>query len=82
MKENELIGIKRFGSKAGKNCVIALVKRSFTLREQDYGSVGQVVDEIFMPTSFTLKDEHIGHALKLDYDISSGKAYLKNVVVL
>ncbi|HKL94887.1 MAG TPA: hypothetical protein VJ845_00510 [Haploplasma sp.] len=80
--ENVLIGIKRFTSKADKPCTIGLVLRSFSQREMDYGSVGQVVDEIFMPSSFVLKDEHIGHALKLEYDVSSGRAYLNNVVVL
>lgn len=80
----KLLGYKRFTSKKnGKEFCVACVVQDFSDREKENGSVGQKVDEIFMPENQynLLKPEHIGKELVLDYELSGGRAYLVNVSI-
>ena len=79
----KLIGFKRFLSKKGSNLCIANVVRDCTTRECERGSVGQTMDEIFVPDHLYdyLQPEHVGKDIDLVYEMSGGRAYLNSVVI-
>ena len=81
---SKLVGFRRFTSKKnGKDYCVAEVETPFNARETANGAVGCKTEQIFMPEDQYdfLKPEHIGKELKLDYELSGGRAYLVNVTV-
>lgn len=81
----KLVGYKKFVSKKnGKTYCVAEVVQDLSAREIENGSVGQKVDEIFLPEDKLdlLKITDIGKELTLDYELSGGRAYLVNVTVV
>ena len=74
---SKLVGYRRFTSKKnGKDYCVAEI-------ETASGAVGCKTEQIFMPEEQYdfLKPEHIGKDVKLDYELSGGRAYLVNVTV-
>ena len=81
---SKLVGFRRFTSKKnGKDYCVAEVVTPFNQREQAAGAVGEKTEQIFMPEDQynLLKPEYIGKELKLDYELSGGRAYLVNVTI-
>lgn len=80
----KLIGYKRFTSKKNVETCIASVVQDLSDRDRAGGSVGQRVDEIFMPHDQVdyLQPEHIGKELSFSYDMVSGTPYLSKVTVV
>ena len=78
----KLVGYKRFLSKKNKNYCVANILMPYGPRED--GCVGEKLEEIFMPDEMYdfLNPKHIGHEVKLDYEINGGRAYLVGFEVL
>lgn len=79
-----LVGYKKFMSKKGKEYCVAEVVTDATERERQSGLVGQKVEEVFLPEDKIdfLQPSHIGKKIKFDYELSGGRAYLVDVLVL
>lgn len=81
--DGKLLGYKRFKSKAGKECCVAVVVSEYSQRDMERGCVGSGANEIFLPEEqynyLTAKD--IGKPVKLTYEISNGRAYLQEFAV-
>ncbi|MEI3169020.1 MAG: hypothetical protein V8S58_14605 [Lachnospiraceae bacterium] len=58
--------------------MLAEIETPFNPRETASGAVGCKTEDIFMPEEQVnfLKPEHIGKEVKLDYELSGGRAYL------
>ena len=81
---SKLVGYRRFTSKKnGKDYCAAEVETPFSTRETSAGAVGCKTEQIFMPEDQydLLKPADIGKEIKLDYELSGGRAYLVNVTV-
>lgn len=81
---SKLVGYRRFTSKKnGKDYCVAEIETPFSSRETASGAVGCKTEQIFMPEEQYdfLKPDHIGKEVKLDYELSGGRAYLVNVTV-
>ncbi len=81
---SKLVGYRRFTSKKnGKDYCVAEVETPFSTRETSAGAVGCKTEQIFMPEDQydLLKPADIGKEIKLDYELSGGRAYLVNVTV-
>ncbi|MBQ2744851.1 MAG: hypothetical protein IJF37_04460 [Lachnospiraceae bacterium] len=76
----KLVGFKRFTSKKGNELCIATVLRDATTREKEYGCVGQVAEDIFVPTGQIdyLTEKMIGKEIKLYWD----RAFLEKIEVV
>lgn len=83
MAEKTLVGFKRFKSKKGSPLCVALVARKFTAQENDRGSFGCDMDSVFVPSEQYdyLEVSDIGKPVDLQYDIVSGRAYLRSITV-
>lgn len=70
-----LLGYKRFTSKKGQDYCVALISRPLTEREQQRGSVGLAVEEIFLPDEQKnyLTPDHLNKPVDIDYDIVGGR---------
>lgn len=79
-----LVGVKRFTSKAGKNCEVMIIQSEFTPRMASDGCFGYNVEELFVPDNKVgfLKPGDIGHRIVIDYEISNGRAYMTGFNVL
>lgn len=80
----KLVGYKYLHSKkTDKDFCVAVVLSEFSKNEKESGSVGQKVEELFMPDDLYnfLKPEHIGKEFVPSYEISNGRAYLVGVTV-
>lgn len=81
---SKLVGYRRFTSKKnGKDYCVAEVETPFSTRETSSGAVGCKTEQIFIPEDQydLLKPADIGKEIKLDYELSGGRAYLVNVTV-
>ena len=81
---SKLVGYRRFTSKKnGKDYCVAEIETPFSSRDTASGAVGCRTEQVFMPENQydMLKPEHIGRELKLDYELSGGKAYVVNVTL-
>lgn len=80
MENCQLVGFKRFTSKNGKEICIATVLRDATRREKEYGSVGQVAEELFVPGEQYdyLKPDMLGKKVNLYWD----RQYLDKIEVV
>ena len=80
----KLLGYRNIKSKKGDDFTLANIVSDYSDREKNNGAVGAKTDEIWLPKEqfnmFTPAD--IGKELKLDYELSSGRAYLVNVTVV
>lgn len=79
-----LVGYRNIKTKKGEEFTLAGIVQDLSDREKANGAVGQKVDDIWLPKDQynMLKPEDIGKELKLDYELSGGRAYLVNVSVL
>lgn len=79
-----LVGYRNIKTKKGEEFTLASIVQDLSDREKANGAVGQKVDDVWLPKEQynTLKPEDIGKELKLDYELSGGRAYLVNVSVL
>lgn len=82
--KKKLIGFKRFTSKKDKPLCIAIVATPFNERQNDQGSYGCDAESLFLPAELYdyLTPEDLGKEVTTDYDIVSGRAYLRNFTVL
>ena len=82
---SRLVGYKRFVSKKnGKEFCVANVVGEYGAREKANGCVGEKIEEIFLPeekVSF-LQPSHIGKEIKLEYELSGGRAYIVDFEIL
>ena len=79
MDNCQLVGYKRFVSKNDKQICIATVLRDATRREKEYGSVGRVAEEVFVPAEQYdyLQPDMVGKNVKLYWD----RQYLDKIEV-
>ena len=80
----KLLGYRRFTSKKnGKDYCVAEIETPFSTRETAAGAVGSKTEQVFMPEDQYdfLKPDHVGKEIKLDYELSGGRAYLVNVTI-
>lgn len=79
----KLVGYRNITTKKGKEFTLASVVSDFSQREKEKGAVGQKVDDIWLPEDCAnmFKPTDIGKELNLDYELSSGRAYLVSVAV-
>lgn len=79
----KLVGYRNITTKKGKEFTLASVVSDFSAREVNNGAVGQKVEDLWLPEDCTnmFKPTDIGKELKLDYELSSGRAYLVGVTV-
>lgn len=82
--KKKLIGFKRFTSKKGSPTCIALVATPFDERQNEKGNYGCDVETLFLPSELFnyLEEGDLGKEVTTDYDIVSGRAYLRNFTVL
>lgn len=81
----KLVGYRRFTSKKkNKDYCMATVVHDLSERDISNGCVGQKMEEVFMPEELTeyLNPSHIGKEVKLEYELSNGRAYLVNLSVV
>lgn len=81
--ENRLLGYKKFKSKYGKDCCVAIVSTDFSQYEKDHGCIGTTAKEIFLPDEqynyLTPKD--IGKLVETAYEVNGNRAYLQYFAV-
>ena len=79
-----LVGYKKFRSKAGKEMCLAQVVSDATERDKNFGAVGQLVEEVFMPDSHVnfFKEDDIGKPVTFIYEMSGSRAYMVDVKIL
>ena len=79
----ELVGFKRFTSKAGKKFCVANVVGDYTSRDIEHGKVGRKVEEIFLPDSQYdyLTPNMLGNEVHTEYEFSGNRAYLVSFTV-
>lgn len=80
----KLVGYKMLKNKKdGRPMCLAQILRDANPRDIRYGCHGQIVDDIWMPEEqvnlFT--DADVGKEIKLEYEFSGGRAYLRSVSV-
>ena len=70
MDNCQLVGFKRFTSKNGKDMCIATILRDASRREKEYGSVGMVAEQIFIPNEQYdyLQPDMVGKKVNLYWD--------------
>lgn len=75
-----LVGFRRFTSKKGKDCCIATILRDATEREKQYGAIGQVAEDLFLPDSQYnyLTEKSVGKEVKLYWD----RAFLEKIEIV
>lgn len=78
-----LIGLKTFKSKKGQDCYVAVIETPFTDRERSYGSMGCKAEEQFIDKDIydTLSPADFGKEVIRDFDVSGGRAYLRDLTV-
>lgn len=80
----KLAGYRKFVSKKNnKNYCVAFLLHDVSDRDKDAGFIGQKIEEVFLPPScvdlFTPGD--VGKQVFLDYEITNGNAFLRQVSV-
>ena len=82
---SQLLGYRKFAGKkdASKRYCVATIASELTERDRESGCVGLKVEDVFMPDEFVdyLQPAHLGKDIFIDYHISNGKAYVRNVTV-
>lgn len=80
----KLLGYRKFKAKNGKEYCVANVTSSYGEREKNSGCVGAKVEEVFLPEERThfLTPADVGKEIKLDYEISNGRAYIVDIAVV
>lgn len=82
---SRLVGYKRFVSKKnGKEFCVANVVSEYGARDKSNGCIGEKVEEIFLPEEkvIFLQPSHIGKEIKLEYELSGGRAYIVDFEIL
>lgn len=81
---SKLVGFKHFTSKKGANFCVANVVTEYSAREITIDCVGSKVEEIFLPADQLtyLIPSDIGKEVRLEYEISGGRAYLTKFEVV
>lgn len=79
-----LVGFKRFRSKAGKDMCLAQIVSDATERDVQFGAVGQLVEEVFMPDTHVnfFKVEDIGKPVQFVYEMSGNRAFMVDVKIV
>lgn len=79
----KVIGINKFRSKAGKECVTLVYSVPCSPVDNARGRFGAVVEDDFVPDHLhSLIDVSlIGKSVDLDHRISGGKAYMESLVI-
>lgn len=77
---SKLIGFMDGTSKTGKPYTLVHIVSDLSAKDIQRGAVGQKVEQIFLPVSQigTLTAKDINCEVKLDYDVSGGRAYLNS----
>lgn len=80
----KLAGYRKFTSKKNnKNYCIAFLLHDIGEREMQAGFVGQKIEELFLPDNYVdvLKPDDVGKQVIIDYEVTSGNAYLTKFAV-
>lgn len=79
----KLIGISNFTSRGGKDCHTITILQDCTERDNSRGSFGQKAETIFLNDDLAdkVKVADIGKNIVLDYEVSSGRAYIVGFTV-
>lgn len=79
----QIIGYRKFLSKAKKPCCIVVAVAPVTPRDQDFGAVGSKVVEEFVPVSQhdLFVPEVVGKEIEFTYSVDGGKAYVDAVSI-
>lgn len=82
--DGTLVGFKRFISKKGSECCVANIVTQYTPAENERGSVGSGVSEVFLPNNQLdmLTPGDVGKKVRLYYSIVAGRAYLDSLEVM
>ncbi|MCH5272734.1 MAG: hypothetical protein J1E35_03580 [Lachnospiraceae bacterium] len=77
----KVVGYSEFNSKSGGLCRVVTVSEPYNERQKQKGAVGLKCEDIFLPSDCTLKvtEKDIGREVNIDYEISSGRAYVIGV---
>lgn len=80
----KLIGFSNFTSKKGRDLTIALVQTDCTVRDNDRGSYGSKVEQVFLPDELvgSLDVKDIGKNVDVIRDIVGNRAYVIDFKVL
>lgn len=80
----KLIGLKKFKSKKGQDCYVAVIEVPFTDREMEYGSRGCKAEEQFIDERIynMLSPADFGKQIVRDFQITGGRAYLTDLQVV
>lgn len=79
---SKLVGFKKFtGKKDGTPYCVLQVLSDFSERDKNNGCCGQKVEEVFAPADKveSINQSLIGKTVKLEYELSGGRAYLVDV---
>ena len=82
-KEKTLLGYRRFTSKKGTPCCVALVATKYDASDNQRGNFGSNADEIFLPQemySYLMPDD-IGKLVVANYNVVNGRAYINDFYV-
>ncbi len=81
--EKTLVGFKRFTSKKGNPLCVAIVQTPFTAKDNERGSYGADVEQVFLPSEQYeyLNPKDIGKPVTLSWNIVGGRAFLTEITV-
>lgn len=80
---DQLIGLKKFKSKLGKDCFVAVLVVPVTERDMTYGAVGSKVEEQFLDEKQykALSPSDFGKEVVREFQVSGGRAFLTEFTV-
>lgn len=82
--ESIVIGYRKFTSKKGLPCCMISVMSVYSDRDVSYGAQGYKVTDEFVPSAQheLVTPDVIGKAIKIDYEINGGRAYVRSIGLL
>ncbi len=77
----KVVGYSEFNRKDGGTCRVITVSEPYSSRQKSRGAIGLKCEDIFLPDDCTLAvtEKDIGREVEVDYEISSGRAYVVGV---
>ena len=79
----KVLGYRNIKTKKGNELTLVTVVSDLSERDIAMGAVGQKAEDMFLPEEKfnSLKPEHVGKEFIPSYEISGGKAYLKDFAI-
>lgn len=78
----KVIGYSKFMSKKGTDCCVVRVLFPATDRDNQFGTFGEVVQEIFVPDAqhAEVTEKVIGKSCTVNYNYYNGRGYVDSII--